>query len=394
MAFIVRGAQVFDGERVAADVSVVVRDRRIAAVGHDVGLEPGDEPVDATGCTLLPGLIDAHVHAWGPALGQALAFGVTTELDQFTDWRWAASMREEQRATDVSGRADLYSSGTCVTCPGGHGTEYGLQIPTIRAPEEAASFVDARIDEGADWIKVIYGSGAGMPSITRETLSAIVDAAHARGKLAVVHAVTARPAREAALCGADALAHVFADSPPDDDLGAILAQGGGFAIPTLTVLESTLGAPSGERLLEDPRVSAYLDEPARRALTTGFPRPWPGALENAFAAVRVLRQAGVPVLCGTDAGNPGTSHGVSMFRELDLLVEAGLSPLDALTAATSAPADAFGLSDRGRVAEGLRADLVLVRGDVSRDVSCVRDIVAVWKAGVRLDREAWRAEEN
>ena len=94
----------------------------------------------------------------------------------------------------------------------------------------------------------------------------------------------------------------------------------------------------------------------------------------------------MPILAGTDAPNPGTAHGSSLHRELELLVQAGLSPEAALAAATSVPARIYGLRDRGRIAPGLRADLVLVNGDPSRDITATRDIVSIWKRGVRLER--------
>jgi len=89
----------------------------------------------------------------------AFVGGTVTELDMFTDHRFAASMRAEQAAGKADGRADLFSAGTLVTAPKGHGTEYGMDIPTITAPGEAQAFVDARIAEGSDWIKIVYDDG-------------------------------------------------------------------------------------------------------------------------------------------------------------------------------------------------------------------------------------------
>lgn len=125
-------------------------------------------------------------------------------------------------------------------------------------------------------------------------------------------------------------------------------------------------------------------------LRTSFtlPRRLPSlSLDHARAAVRVLAAAGVPLLAGTDAGNPGTAHGASIHRELELLVSAGLTPIEALRAATSTPARVFRLLDRGRLAPGLRADLVLVDGDPSRDITATRAIVQVWRNGVMVARE-------
>jgi hypothetical protein len=114
--------------------------------------------------------------------------------------------------------------------------------------------------------------------------------------------------------------------------------------------------------------------------------------KNAEAAVRELKAAGVPILAGTDAPNPGTAHGASIHRELELLVRAGLTPTDALAAATSVPAATFHLNDRGRIAAGKRADLVLVKGDPTQGITATRDIVAVWKAGAKVNRDGYRAD--
>jgi imidazolonepropionase-like amidohydrolase len=103
-------------------------------------------------------------------------------------------------------------------------------------------------------------------------------------------------------------------------------------------------------------------------------------------AVRQLARAGVPLLAGTDAPSPGATYGASLHGELELLVGAGLTPVQALTAATSAAARAFKLADRGRVAGGLRGDLVLVDGDPTSDIRATRRIVEVWKRGGKVER--------
>jgi hypothetical protein len=155
---------------------------------------------------------------------------------------------------------------------------------------------------------------------------------------------------------------------------------------------SITGTGGGAPLVEDARLKPYLTPAARGILVQGFPRR-AGAPATSYAAaqatVRQLRAAGVPILAGTDAGNPGTSHGAALHRELELLVQAGLTPVEALAAATSAPARAFRLADRGRIAPGLRADLVLVDGDPTRDITATRGIAGVWKGGVPVDRAAF-----
>jgi imidazolonepropionase-like amidohydrolase len=389
--FVIRDVRVFDGEKTMAKTNVHVRDGLIVAVGGPV--PAGIEAVAGVGKTLLPGLIDAHTHAYGDALERALLFGVTTELDMFTDHRMAAAMRAEQQRPDAAlRRADLFSAGTLITSPKGHGTEYSLQIPTLASAADAQAFIDARIAEGSDYIKIVYDDGSAygmhMPTIDRTVLAAAIAAAKSRGKLAVVHIGSRQGAADTIAAGASGLVHIFADAPPDDSFITQVRQAGAFVTPTLSVTESTTGVASGESLIKDTRLASYVSGPERTSLSGRFPSR-AGSQQNlsyAFAATKQLYDAGVPILAGTDAPNPGTAHGLSIHRELELLVKAGLPVDAALRAATSIPARIYSLSDRGRIATGLRADLLLVNGDPTTDVMATRDIVAVWKRGVRLER--------
>ena len=395
---LIKGARVFDGVTTLGQRDVLVTDGKIAAIGIAIAALAGAIIVDGTGKTLLPGFIDAHAHAFGDALEQALMFGVTTELDMFTDAAYASRLRAEQKKGNVAGRADIFSAGTLVTAPKGHGTEYGMTIPTISSPDSAQAFVDARIAEGSDYIKIVYDDGKAygmtIPTVSAATLRAVIKAAHARGKLAVVHVGQAELARDAIDAGADGLVHLFADREPSSDFGTAAAAKKAFVIPTLTVITSITGKPGAGDLVSDPGLAAYLSSTGRGTIGVAFPRR-PNTPERnvgyANAAVRQLAAAGVPILAGTDAPNPGTAHGIAMHRELELLVKAGLSNTQALAAATSAPAKAFSLDDRGRIAIGKRADLLLVSGDPTADITVTRRIDGVWKGGARVDRAAYAA---
>src|SRR5438067_1927795 len=152
-----QGVRVFDGTRVIPETTVVVEDGKITVVAPDAAIPAGATTIDGRGKTLIPGLIDAHTHTFAPEqLRAAVIFGVTTELDMFTTPSFAAQRRAEQAAGKASDRADLFSAGYLVTAPGGHGTEYGMPIPTIAAADQADAFVAARIAEGADYIKIVY----------------------------------------------------------------------------------------------------------------------------------------------------------------------------------------------------------------------------------------------
>ncbi len=390
--FAVRAVRIFDGERVIPSADVLVRDGRIVAVGANLAI-PADVPVvQGAGRTLLPGLIDAHTHSFGSARRDAIRFGVTTELDMFGDWHQIAEARRTRESLAPSPLADLWSAGTLATVPKGHGTQYGFAIPTLTRPDEAEAFVKARLDEGSDYLKIILEDGSAyghpMASLDAATAKALAAAAHAAGRLAVAHVATEAEAIEALDARVDGLVHVFVDRPASPELVERARRAGLFVVATLSVAGSTSGTDASKRLAADARLAPWLAVSQADSLRTAFPAAWqkPAFVVNASESVRRLRAAGVTILAGTDAGNPGTAHGVSMHGELALLVAAGLTPTEALAAATSGPADRFGLGDRGRVAPGQRADLLLVDGDPSRDIEATRAIVAIWKNGAAVDR--------
>lgn len=391
-----RDVRVFDGERARTGLDVLVEGDRITGLGPGLDIPPRARVVDGGGHTLLPGLIDAHTHTFARRmLVQAAVFGVTTELDMFTSPDFMQQAKTEQADGEAVDRAHLYSSGVLATAPGGHGTEYGFRIPTLEGPEPAESFVEDRLEEGSDYLKIVYGSSERFPTISRETLRALVEAAHEKDLLAVVHIETLENARHAFRAGADGLAHAFLDRRPDSAFVELAAASSGFMVPTLSVLESLAGRGGGATLARGSAITPYLTARVTRNLEQSFPSGESGErpdLDVALEAVRRLHEAGVPILAGTDAPNPGTAHGASMHRELELLVEAGLEPVEALRAATSVPARTFGLQNRGRIAAGMRADLLLVEGDPTADITATREIRGVWKAGRRIDREAFRKE--
>jgi imidazolonepropionase-like amidohydrolase len=306
------------------------------------------------------------------------------------------AMKQEQQGNRANDRADLFSSGYAATAPGGHGTEKGLSLPTISDPKGAQTWVDNRIAEGSEFIKVIYENGGdtgqgGRPSIDRATLQALVVAAHARGKLAVVHIHSERQAFDAIEAGADGLAHLFShgNDTLDPRFAELVAAQHAFVIPTLSVLESVCNQNPGRRVLNDARLRPYIFPAYAKQLQGNINHGREGKCMIAMDAILPLAAAHVPILAGTDAGNPGTAPGASLHGELEYLVEAGFSPLQALVSATSANAAAFRLSDRGRIAPGLRADLVLVNGNPTEDIRATRNIEEIWKAGIPFDRQQW-----
>ncbi len=389
--FAITGATVFDGLRSLGTGAVVVQDARILAAGPDIALPRGIEVVDGRGKTVLPGLIDAHVHAFGLD-ADPVRFGVTAELDMFTFPERLGRYREQRESTAPTRFSDLWTAGTLLTVPGGHGTEYG-PIPTV-APDagraQIARFVGARLAEGSDYIKVIKDDGTlfggRTPTLSDEQLGYAIEAAHARGARCVVHVVRQRDARIALEAGADGLAHVPAD-PMRPEVVDLARRSGAFVTATLSVFNTLSCAGEADRVLRDPSLAPYLSQQQRDGLNTRS-QCKPGLFDAARDNVRALHAAGVPILAGTDVPNPGTARGVSLLSELGLLVDAGLCPLDALRSATGAPARRFGLRGRGVLEPGGRADLVLTDGDATSDIGAVRDMAAVWRNGRLVDRAA------
>lgn len=390
--FAVRDVRVFDGERFIDRTTVLVRDGRIAAIGEGIGIPEGMEIVPGEGRTLLPGFIDAHVHTWGDARRDALRFGVTTVIDMFSDTAQLAGARAERSEGAQSAQADLWGAGTLATAPGGHGTQFGMPIPTLSAPGDADAWVAARQAEGSDFIKIVredlhvYSIDEHLPSLDAVTAAAVIAAARQRGLRAVVHASAQTAARESLRDGANGLVHVFQDEVADDALVALAVDRGAFVVSTLSVIAGFSGKPGS--LADDPRLRPWLSSGQQQTLAARISSGpgEPALLENALATVRRLHAAGVRILAGTDAPNPATAHGVSMHDELIWLAAAGLAPEAALAAATSAPAEAFGLADRGRIAAGMRADLLLVEGDPGAGLEATRAIARIWKNGREVDR--------
>jgi imidazolonepropionase-like amidohydrolase len=398
-SFAVTHVRLFYGENTLRDQTIIVRDGMIAAVGERVSVPQGMPEIEGAGRTVLPGLIDAHVHAYPgrSSLREAEALGVTTVLDMFCD---PGNIRQ-LKAAEANGAglegADIYSAGIAATVPHGHGTEYGFEIPTLTTPAEAQEWVDARIAEGSDYIKIILEDGSGfggiVPTLDRPTINALVMAAHKRHKLAVFHIGSYEGAKEAVEAGADGLMHLFIDRLPEPGFGAFVAAHHVFVVPTLSVLLSATGTnDEGKSLATDKRMTDYLLPPDIENLRTSFPIRKPMHYDATAETIRQLKGANVQILAGTDAPNPGTTFGASMHGELELLVAAGLTPGEALRAATSKPADCFSLQDRGQLAVGKRADLFLVTGDPTSNITDTRNIIAVWKSGHADDRAAYAAE--
>ena len=185
----------------------------------------------------------------------------------------------------------------------------------------------------------------------------------------------------------DGLAHLFFDRVPSPELVAAIASSGAFVTPTLVTLSTAFGN-SAAALAADKRVSSRLDKKWLDSLSRSMNVYPQGTFSDAYASVMALHNGGVDILAGSDVSEPipslgGLAHGASLHHELQLLVAAGLKPVEALRAATSTPARRFGLTDRGHIAPGARADLLLVEGDPLTNIADTLSIREIWRRGAR-----------
>ncbi|MBB2165517.1 amidohydrolase family protein [Gluconacetobacter sp. 1b LMG 1731] len=374
-ALAIEGADVFDAiDGRTRRETVLVRGDRITAVGEHVAVPPGTRIVDATGLTLTPGLFDLHTHwtsagvpATVPAIATAyLKSGVTT----VNDFNEAPEAYAPLRAWLTGLAAPHVRFAARISTVGGHGADWADQATTrwITTAEDGRAAVSAALPYRPDLIKAFtdgwrYGMSPDNTSMNEDALAAVASAAHDAGLKVFTHTVTVQRGLIAARAHVDALAHILQDSVLTPTEVEEIHRSGMGEVPTLAVYDPDKPGPLSSKA---PQQVAQRHE----------------KFANALRNVKLLHDAGVPIGVGTDAGMPGTPHGPSTLHELALLVRAGLTPAEALTAATATSARLAGIAaDRGTIAVGQRADLDLFQDNPATDISAVHHLVAVIEDG-------------
>ena len=366
--------------------------------------------VNVEGKWVMPGLVDAHVHSssnHGPLMkkkeeltteGSAkvmLYSGVTAFLDLFNAEDYIFNLRNEQRTEGFLG-ADIYAAGPILTSPDGHGTQFPNTNPrTVTSPKDARETVASLATREPDVVKLVYNPktmkrAPSMGSMEEPTMRALVDAAQKHGLPTVAHIGSWKSAQATIRAGVDAITHT-PPSPLPDSVVATMQEQGTAWIPTLAVHTETPQLVQNPDRLDDAFLQAVVDSSliaAYRDTST-----LPSQIRNVkparyrtprLNAVKKASEAGIPILTGSDAGNPGTFQGYSLHRELVLLREAGLSNWEALAAATTVPGqflDApFGLQP------GDRANLLVLDASPIEDIRHTQDIHRVIYHGQVVNR--------
>lgn len=435
--WLVRDARLFLGDGNVIDHgSVLIRDGKIAEVFSGPAPDAKSlkaEPIEGAGKTLLPGLIDVHVH-----LGSPGGFFENAEdyqkLQNYMDRELAAYLYSgvtavksagdalddmlRLRAKVASGEelgAELFLVGPLFTAPGGHGTEYARYLPEsmrdafeqqfVRLPknaEEARSQVSELKQRGVNGIKTILETGAGSIHFNRLDLAvfrALVDASKQNGLPVVSHTGDSQDVADAVAAHVDGIEHgSFRDTIADAVFAQMKEQGTAYD-PTLTVLDGmrafmTANSMPIERSLVQQTAPPELlrstkkmldsaDFAARRKAYENTPIRMETAMKNLLAA----QKAGVMLVAGTDAGNPLVLHGPGIHRELQLWVEAGVPPAVALQAATYNNARLLRAENRiGLIKKGYEASLLLVDGNPVEEIAATERISSVFFKGERVDR--------
>jgi imidazolonepropionase-like amidohydrolase len=393
-------------------VSLLLRNGRIEKIGQRLVVPSGVQVRELSGKTVMPGLISAHSHlglivddAESSAMGytrenvtaqlkQFERYGVTTILSLGANRDLVYALRDEQREGRLGG-ATIFTAGRGIGVPGG---APGLltaadQIYRPATVDEARKDVDELAAHRADIVKIWVDRGNGAArEMTPEIYKAVIDEAHRKNLRVAAHEYALEDAKQLVAHGVDVLAHSVRDQVVDDGFVEAMKQHKVWYVPTFTVDESFFvyaGRPefmetaffqqaAGPKLMEKFDALGYAEKVNQDPQTARHRSEFVVGQQN----LKKLFDAGVNVGFGTDSGAlPGRIPGFAEHRELELMVEAGLTSMQAIRAATGENAKLLHAADRGTIAAGKRADLLVLDADPLADIRNTRKIFAVYHDG-------------
>jgi imidazolonepropionase-like amidohydrolase len=381
---------------------VIEGDRFVSISPNDKAPPSAGTRIDGTGKWAIPGLMDMHVHLRGGvrALHGYLYSGVTSIYDAGNDPEVIFSLRDQERAGEIVAPR-IFATGAVVTAPGGHGGQGAVGVEDFARDREK---LDEHIARKPDVLKITqdehgWGTRPMIRYLPADLLEEIVRYYHEHGIRTTIHVSNELRAWEAIYSGIDTLAHPVIQAPVSDRYLNMMKVKRIPQVSTLTIGEGYSRLVDHPEFLDEPLYRATLSSEEIERLRTTTRKEWesrrwtqwmkvmtPVAQEN----LKRLHEAGGLVVVGTDQ-----SLGAAVHREMELLVEGGISPLDALTMATRNGAVFLGRErDLGTIEEGKIADLVLLDANPTDDIDNTKKIYAVIKAGVVVDRSALEIPAN
>jgi imidazolonepropionase-like amidohydrolase len=412
---VIRGATLIDGTTrpPIPDAVIVIDGARIRQVGtrRAVAVPPAATVIDADGKFVIPGLADMHHHLLSGSmrpianprsvLRRMLAVGVTTIFNPSTSLQDFAVLKAAT-AEDSAPLARFFGTGPIITVKGDF---FGGMVgaPTPETPAQAQAVVRDLKSAGVHAIKVqrddlSWSVKSRLPVMKPDVLNALVQEAHGQGLKVFAHAPMLEDAKEVLRAGGDGLMHGIIDQPVDQEFLALMKRNGASYVSTMALYEDVADvaawarrqAPNWDKAaLQPPRFYDAFTNPAGVAqfesflTNTAYTKQ---RLPVQRANLKTVFDAGIPVVLGTDTGFFGVLVGAATQIELELLVEAGLKPEDALRAATINAARMIGKEqDLGTVEAGKAADLVILDADPRADIRSVARISRTFKGGVAYD---------
>ncbi|MEL6556694.1 MAG: amidohydrolase family protein [Bacteroidota bacterium] len=349
--FQIENVRIFQNGQFKEDMDLLVEGELIVEVASEI--KSDCQTIDGSGYTLLPGLVNAHVHAWIPYhLKNAVNFGVYTLQDMHSLNETTASLKD---LGQQHGFAKLYGAGYAATVEKGHGTQFGYEVPVINKERSCYDFVDQQVAAGVDHIKIIFEPAAATLTIAQ--IDSLIQRTHKHGKKAVVHISNLEDALSVIRLGADGLVHIWRDRPMTDIELEEVASSGVFIVPTLTVLEKSAAYLKKKRITYKRMSEKEL-------------------LDEVFK----LYEAGVTILAGTDPPNFQLDYGKSLHHELALLRASGIPATDVLKSATSNPYQVYGYRYND-IETGEKASFFMVEGDPQSDIKQTENILFRWMNG-------------
>ncbi len=420
-------ATVYDGGRLidgtgtpAIEVArLVIDDGAVLAAGprDEVESPPGAVVVDLTGTTVMPALVNLHGHVGFQRgltydagnytrenvvdhLNRYAYYGVGVIVSLGTDagdvW---SDIRRDQEAGSLGG-ARLFTAGRGLARPNAGPGAAALRPSAygVTSEEDGRRYVQELAARGVSFVKIwVDDRGGSVEKLEPDLYRPIIDEAHGHGLDVIAHVFYHDDAEELVAAGVDGFAHLVRDREMDDALVAEIVEGGVFVMPNIGISERGrhttpppwLGTPILAETVAPDVLARATDSFATRAMDAAERAA--RSYEQMERSLAKLHAAGAALVLGSDSGVQDHFYGFSAHRELELMVAAGLSPMDAIVTATSRSADRLGLDDSGRLAPGARADFIVLDANPLDDITNTRRIADVYLGGTAVDRAALRS---